>query len=205
MIWPSWNDWKLVYYGGPLAIILVRKNLMDKKRIDLMREYFMNEFGIFKIDSLMQYHYNKQAIFFYNAHETRLNKGLVKMIYKLYHKKNDGQILILLKENYRDIDECQTIFEAFEKIIERDQHFAIDLDTDKYLPFFVARKPKGTQLLIEFANRGKKVIDSLYPSLKPPMPLIAIMIAMFVFVILWEDIPKWIDQLTARFRELAGG
>ena len=194
MIWPSLNDWGLVFYGGPLANILVRKNIMISKKIQLMRDYFLNEFGVFKIDSETQYHFNKQAIFFYNAHDTRFSKKLAKRINKLYAKHKDEQILEILKANFKEIEETKDIFEAFEKIIEKTDHYPIDLDTDKYLPFFFARKPKGTMLLMQFANQGKKAIDSLYPSLKATMPIIAVMVGVLIFFLIYKDIPNWIRQ-----------
>ena len=195
MIWPSRNDWGLVFYGGPLAHILVKKNIMISKKIQLMRDYFINEFGVFKIDSETQYHFNKQAIFFYNAHDTRFSKKLAKKINKLYAKHKDEQILELLKANFKELENTQDIFEAFEKIIEGTNHYPIDLDTDKYLPFFTARKPKGTKLLMEFANQGRKAIETLYPSILPKMPIIVVMVGVLIFFLIYKDIPEWIRQI----------
>jgi len=191
----SRNDLGLIWYGGPLAIIIKKKNVAEAKKINLMREFFATEFGIFKIDTEMQYSYGKQPIFVYNSHEIKLDKKTVKMIYRLYRKKKDKELLELLKKLYPVIGEAEDVYHAFNNIVEHCEHLPIDLDTEKYLPFFRARSPKGTKLVIEAGHRAKKDIVSLYPSLKAPLPLIAIMIGIVVFVIIMQDIPDWIRQL----------
>lgn len=205
MITVSRNDLGLIWWGGPLAIIIKKKNIAVAKKIHLMKEFFVNEFGIYKIDSEMQYSFNKQAIFIYNSHETQLDKKTVKLVKRLYNKKKDLELKILLKKLYPDIGDPKDIFEAFNSIVELTQHVPIDLDTEKYLPFFRARAPKGTKLLIEIAHGARKDIESLYPSLKPPLPLIAIMIGIVVFVIIMQDIPDWIRQLQEGLTKGIGG
>jgi len=62
------SEYGLIWYGGPLAVILERKNHLKMRKIQKMREFFINEFGVFETDSETEYRYNKQPMSFYNSH-----------------------------------------------------------------------------------------------------------------------------------------
>jgi len=193
---PSKNDWGLLWYGGALAIILTKANSGQGKKIKpILGSFFVNEHGVFKIDTMMQYYHGKQPIFIYNAHSEKMDKKLVRQIYKLYNKRKDTELVKFLKEKFEYIDDRETsLSDCFAKIVDKQQHYPIDMDTDKYLPFFYARKPSGTKLLSEIANEGQKEIDDLYPKLKVPIPIVAVLIGVMIFLVVMQDIPSWIRQ-----------
>jgi hypothetical protein len=201
MNFPSKNDLGLIFYGGPLAIIILKKNLCIPKKMNLIREYFINEYGIYKIDPEMQYHHGKQAIFIYNSHEEKINLKTVKEIYKLFYKKKFEQVLEILYQLYPEDNPVEyevskeEIYKKFDTIIKKTQHYPIDIDTDKYLPQFIAHKPKATKLLMEIPNEAMKEIDIMYPPAIKPLPIIAVMIGILVFAIVWPDLPSYYQSL----------
>ena len=80
MYFPTKEEWGLLFYGGPLAIIFTRKNLTKAKKIHEMRRWFVNEFGVFERDSETEYRHGKQLISLYNSHGHILyNKTLKKI------------------------------------------------------------------------------------------------------------------------------
>ena len=66
----------LIWYGGPLALILTQKNHFKLRKINRMREFFINEYGIFEIDSETEYRFGKQPISIYNSHGTRITEAV---------------------------------------------------------------------------------------------------------------------------------
>jgi hypothetical protein len=207
----TWNDWKFLWYGGPLAHIIKEKNIVLREKINLMGKFFINHLGVFIIDSEMQYVYAQQPVFWYNSHGIKttkhvtidgkngkkLKKDTVKLMYHYYKKKQDEKLLQLLRDTFEFDRENKTtgIFEALQKIVEKQQHYPIDLDTDKYMPDFIARNPMGALLTVEIAGKTNHEIDHMYPSLKAPLPLIAIMIGMVIFVVIWKDLPNYAQQI----------
>jgi len=196
MAFPSKNDWGLLWYGGALAIILTKSNSGQGKKIKpILGSFFANAYGVFKIDTMMQYYHGKQPIFIYNSHSEKIDKKIVKNIYKLYHKRKDKELVTYLKSKFEYIDDRETSLEdCLGKIVDKQQHYPIDIDTDKYLPFFYARKPAGTKMLAELANEGQKEIDDLYPRLKVPIPIVAVLIGVMIFLVVMQDIPSWLRQ-----------
>ena len=62
------SELALIWYGGPLALILTQKNHFKLRKVQKMRDFFINEYGIFEIDSETEYRYGKQPISIYNSH-----------------------------------------------------------------------------------------------------------------------------------------
>src|SRR3990167_2484185 len=139
MYFPTKEEWGLLFYGGPLAIIFTRKNLTKAKKIHEMRRWFVNEFGVFERDSETEYRHDKQLISLYNSHGHILDNKAVKKIKYLYVMKKDKQLTEYLYELYpqvkQAIDEKQTkietIFDLLHEIAVATKHEAIDIDTDK--------------------------------------------------------------------------
>ncbi len=90
----------LIWYGGPLAIILARKNHLKLRKIERMREFFINEFGIFEADSETEYRYGKQPISFYNSHDKSIPKKIVKSVKNNYQRGKFKEIRTDLEKIY---------------------------------------------------------------------------------------------------------
>ena len=72
------DEIKMLFWGGPIAIILDRKNVLQLRKVEPMREFFVNDMGVFMVDSQTQYRHGKQLLSFYNSHDTGIARDLAK-------------------------------------------------------------------------------------------------------------------------------
>lgn len=191
------GDVNQIFWGGATAIIIYKKNIGKKRKIKRMREYFADIYGIFKVDSDMEYRHTKQPLFWYNSHGTNLSKKAVKKIYSLWHRKKEAELLAYLQEEFPFLKENiqKDVFDAFEQIVEKDQHYPIDLDTEKFLPHFLACSPISLKMLPDFSHKGIRAVESLYPKAKIPIPIVAVMIGVVIFVIIFQSLPDYFRQI----------
>lgn len=194
----------LIWYGGPLAIIITRKNYLKFRRIERMREFFINEFGIFEYDSETDYRYNKQPISIYNSHGSVIPKSIVKKV-KEYYKK--GRYMLIKQELqmiYPEIAdmEFKDIWEMFRFITILTNHKAIDIDTEKFLPYYRAYNPISIKRLNEVCQDGKKAIDSLHPRLKATIPIMIVVVIAIIALAFMQNAPKWIREAGSYFGSL---
>ena len=197
----------LIWYGGPLALILTGKNHFKLRKIERMREFFINEYGIYEIDSETEYRYGKQPISIYNSHGTRIPRKLVSKIKKHYRQRKNMEIRRDLEQIYPQLKEKEfrNIYEIFQYIVEQNQHRAIDIDTEKYLPFYRAYNPISIKRLNEVCQIGRKAIDSLHPNLKPPMPIIFAIVGGIIGLAVIQNGPKYMREIGSYFEDLTGG
>ena len=94
------------------------------RKIDKMREFFINEFGIFETDSETEYRYNKQPMSFYNSHGTIIPKDIAKKVNRLYHKGKFIQIRTELEKIYPELKgmEFESIYKLFSFIVKNTKH-----------------------------------------------------------------------------------
>jgi len=194
----------LIWYGGPLAIIITRKNYLKFRRIERMREFFINEFGIFEYDSETDYRYNKQPISIYNSHGTVIPKTIVKKVKEYYRKGRYMQIKHELQMIYPEISEMEfkDIWDMFRFIVILTNHKAIDIDTEKFLPYYRAYNPISIKRLNEVCQDGKKAIDSLHPRLKATIPIMVMIVIAIVALAFMQNAPKWIREAQSYFGSL---
>lgn len=193
------SDLALLWYGGPLAFILVRKNLVKIKKIQPMREFFINEFGVFEVDSETQYRYGKQPISFYNAHDKSIPKKIVKKVNKYYQTGRFMLIKEELAQIYPEIkkESFASIYDLFRFIVIMTDHKAIDIDTEKFLPYYRAYNPISIKKLNEVCHTARKAVDSLHPNLKPPMPMIFAIVGGIIAIAVIQNGPKYARELVA--------
>ncbi len=200
----DFHELGLLWYGGPLAIIITRKNYLKFRRIERMREFFINEFGIFEYDSESEYRYNKQPLSIYNSHGSIIPKNVVKNVKKCYRKGNYMQIKKELQAIYPEIEDIdfKDIWEMFRFISIMTKHKAIDIDTEKFLPYYRAYNPVSIKRLNEVCQEGKKAIDSLHPSLKAGIPVMIMVVIAIVALAFMQNAPKWIREAGNYFGQL---
>ncbi len=203
----DFHELGLVWYGGPLAIIITRKNHIKFRRIERMREFFINEFGIFEYDSETEYRYNKQPISIYNSHGTEIPKKVIKKVKNCYMKGRYMQIKKELEAIYPEIEHLKfnDIWELFRFIAIRTNHKAIDIDTEKFLPYYRAYNPISIKRLNEVCQAGRKAIDSLHPSLKPTIPIMVLIVGAIIALAFMQNAPKWIREASSFFEDRLGG
>jgi len=204
------DDLSLVFWGGPIAFILTRKNIVRIKRVNQsMQEFFINEFGLFEVDSETQYRYGKQPMSFYNSHGTTIPKQIVKKVNKMYQKGKFFEIMRELKFIYpremldkdgKDLT-FSSIYELFNHIVEATDHKAIDIDTEKYLPYYRAYNPISIKRLNEVCQIGRKAVDSLHPNLKPPIPIIFAIVAGIIGLAVIQNGPKYMREINLYFTD----
>lgn len=194
----------LIWYGGPLAIILARKNQLKLRKIQRMREFFINEFGIFETDSETEYRYGKQPISFYNSHDQSIPKKIVKSVKKNYQRGKFKEIIADLEQIYPEIKglKFKTIFDVFAFIVKQTGHKAIDIDTEKYLPYYRAYNPISIKRLNEVCQNARKGVESLHPSFKPPMPIMILIIGGIMGMAIIQNGPKYMREISAYMEDL---
>lgn len=191
------HELSLTWYGGPLAFILEHKNYFKVRRIDRMKDFFINKMGLFQVDSETEYRYGKQPISFYNSHDTHIPNDVVKRVQKLYHKRKYMEVRKELELIYPEIkgENFKDIYECFQYIVDMTEHNAIDIDTEKFMPKYRAYNPISIKRLMERCHIARKAVEDLNPSFpKPPLPLtIAIIVGLLGFALI-QNAQKWVRE-----------
>lgn len=201
----------LLFYGGPIAIINTIKNHHEIEKIDLpMKEFFICKYGIFMINSQTQYRYNKQAVSFFSSHGELIPDKIVKNIKNAYAKKNFTKIRTELEKVYPNLlkgIEFENIYKMFYLIVKETKHFAIDLNTEKYLPHMEAYNPQAIKNLYLTGNEAIRAIDRLSPPRFPPkaLPISVAIIASIIGLAVIQNLPKWIREFNAELEKGFGG
>jgi hypothetical protein len=197
----DWSELGLIWYGGPLALIQTQKNILKIRKIQKMREFFINEYGIYEIDSETEYRYGKQPISIYNSHGTRIPKSIVKAVKKHYKQGKNMEIRKDLEKIYPELKayKFKNVYEIFQLLVKMNGHQAIDIDTEKFLPFYRAYNPISIKRLNEVCQSGRKAIDSLHPSLKPPMPIIFAIVGGIIGLAVIQNGPKYMREIGGYF------
>jgi len=192
----DFSDFGLLWWGGPIAFILARKNLVKIKKIKTMQDFFINEYGLFQVDSETQYRYGKQPIAFYNSHGTTILKKIVKKVYSLYQKGRFADIRKELEKIYPELKPLKfsNIYALFDYVVDQTEHNAIDIDTEKFLPYYRAYNPISIKRLNEVCQAGRKAVDSLNPSLKPPFPIIVAVVGGIIGLALIQNGPAYMRE-----------
>jgi len=201
----DFSDFGLIWYGGPLALILTEKNHFKLRKIEKMREYFINEYGVFELDSETEYRYGKQPISIYNSHGTRIPRKIVNRVKKHYRQGKNMAIRKDLEEIYPELKayNFKSVYEIFQYLVKSSGHQAIDIDTEKYLPFYRAYNPISIKRLNEVCQVGRKAIDSLHPSLKPPFPVIVAIVGGILGLAFIQNAPKYVREAVGYFESFS--
>jgi hypothetical protein len=188
-----------IFYSGPLAIIIGKKNNIYKQKVKKMNKFFICRLGLFELDSDFEYRFKKQSVSFFNSHETELDKTIVQKIETLYKKKNDNELIDYLKElepKIKDIDFKGDVYQAMHDLCLAQKHLAIDLDTEKYLYGHIAYNPRSIKMAKEFVHHGKLAIESLSPRMnKMAIPLIVVMAVMIGLAIVAQHLSEWVNNM----------
>lgn len=200
---PSRQEAKLIWYKGPIAMVLTRKNHVRLRKIEPMRNFHANEFGIFELDTETEYRYNKQSVSFYISHGTHIPKKTLKQIYELYYNRDYLRLKKILDGLYPELANKPhaTIFQYFKHIVDYTKHHAIDIDTEKFLPHFTAYNPISIKMANEVSWNSKKAIESLNAKFNPPISLGVAVLVGLIGMAVAQNWTNWIEQA----RESMGG
>lgn len=193
-----------IFYSGPLAIIIGKKNNIYKQKIKKMNKFFICRLGLFELDSDFEYRFKKQSVSFFNSHETEIDKTIIKKVERLYRRKEDNELIEYLKElepKIKDIDFKGDVYQAMHDMCLAQKHLAIDLDTEKYLYGHIAYNPRSIKMAKEFVHHGKLAIESLSPRMnKMAIPLIVVMAVMIGFAIVAQHLSEWMTDMINFFQ-----
>ena len=207
----SLDETKLIFYGGPIAIINTIKNHHEIVPISVpMKEFFICKYGVYMVDTQTQYRYNKQPVSFYTAHDQHIPKKVVKAVEKAYLKKDYVTMRKELEKIYpnmiKGIDYAN-IYQILKAIVHQTNHYAIDLNTEKYLPHMEAYSPQAIKNLYQTGNEAVRAIDRLSPPRFPPklFPIgLALMIGIISLAVI-QNLPKWLREVRSEFDKGLGG
>jgi len=171
-----------------------------------MREFFICDYGVYMVDSQTQYRYNKQAMSFFTSHNEHIPHKIVNSIQKAYMKRDYAKIRTELEKIYPNLlkgIDFANIFQIFYLIVEKTEHFAIDLNTEKYLPHMEAYSPIAIKNLYHTGNDAMKSIEKLSPPKFPKqaIPLGIALIIGIVSIAMIQNLPKWLRELNAEFKK----
>ena len=207
MRFPTRQELALTFWGDGIAIIKTKEkanHFVIEKAEPTMNGYIISEYGLFKVESSTLYRHNKQPMSFYNSHGVTLPKIIVENVERYFKKREFLKLRDELNKVYPDVirnKRYDTIWEIMNAIVEKSQHYAIDLNTEKYLAYFRAFNPKAARYLNIICNDAKKGVDSLSP---PPLQkLISFGMWFFLAIVFFAVIsnaPDWIRQLQAWLR-----
>lgn len=203
----SIQESKFLFYGGPIAIINMNKNKHSLEAIDVpMKEFFICNYGVYMSDSLTQYRYNKQPLSFYTSHGEYIPKRIVKEVKKAYEKKDYKKVRTELEKIYPNLlkgVEYHNIYQVLYAIVEKTNHFAIDLNTEKYLPHMEAYSPQAIKNLYHTGNEACRAIDRLSPPRFPPklFPIGLALVIGIVALAVIQNLPKYVRELQAEMKK----
>lgn len=191
------SDLNSIFYGGPAALIKGKKNTCIYKKINRMEDFFINESGIYELNSDYEYKMNNQPISIFNSHDNVMDKEVISMINKLWRKrkKNEIELLNYLKKIEPSTSIAKTWQEAFHIVADKQQHHAIDIDTDKYLSGHTAYSPKAIREGYKVIFKGECSVRTLNPPKKIPIPIILVIGGVLVLAIISQHISEWAGNL----------
>ena len=192
----------LFFWGDAIAIINTTKNNHDMIKIDVpMKNFFICDYGVYMTDTETEYRLNKQPLSFFRSHGETLPPEIVANVKQFYEKKEFTKCLNELEKVYPEIlrgKKYNFIYDALLDIVDAKNHYAIDLDTEKYIPFMNSYKPKAIKQLYEAAHDGRIEIEKLSPTgMKKAMPIAIMLIAGIVLIVVIQNVPKWIRELSS--------
>ncbi len=204
---PNKQERELMYWGGPTAIINYHKNNHIMHPIkNPMRNFFICKYGLFMTDSQTEYRHNKQTLSFFNSHGENIPEEIVKNVESYYNQMLFIRCRKELEKIYPNLikgKNFKTIYELFEEIVNKTEHYAIDLNTEKYLPYMEAYVPIALKKLYLVANEARIAIEKLSPpSMSKLIPLGIYLIVGIIVIALIQNAPKWIRELRAEFDKL---
>jgi len=93
------------------------------------------------------------------------------------------------------------IYDVFGEVVKSTRHYAIDLNTEKYLPFFEAYTPIACKKLYQAANDARRSIKDLSPpALSKVLPLGMYVVVGIIAIVVIQNVPSWIREIQVEMR-----
>lgn len=199
---------EIIWSNSPIAIIKTGdRDLQVIKIKKILGKYFITKYGVFELDSKYEYRVGKQAVYLFNATNSKpLSLPALAKIQEMY-RKNDIEDLV--KEMHK-IDKAikdanlTDPLKILEYVVREKGGTAIDLATEKWLMGYRAYDPASIRVLLTQAHQAKRAIESLSPQIKAALPMVIVAGVVIGFAVLVMNVGTILNEI-ADFAERMGG
>lgn len=199
---------EIIWSNSPIAIIKTGdRDLQVIKIRKILGKFFITKYGVFELDSKFEYRVGKQAVYLFNATNSKpLSLPALAKIQEMY-RKNDIEDLV--KEMHK-IDKAikdanlTDPLKILEYVVREKGGTAIDLATEKWLMGYRAYDPASIRVLLTQAHQAKRAIESLSPQIKAALPMVIVAGVVIGFAVLVMNVGTILNEI-ADFAERMGG
>lgn len=169
---------EIIWSNSPIAIIKTGDRDLEVRKIKkVLGKFFITPYGVFELDSKYEYRIGKQAVYIFNATNSKpLDIPSLGKIQQMYEKQDVGDLVKEMQKIDQAIKEANLTdpLKILEYIVKEKGGTAIDLATEKWLMGYRAYDPASIRVLLTQAHQAKKAIESLSPSVKAVLPMVII-------------------------------
>ena len=169
---------EIIWSNSPIAIIKTGDRDLEVRKIKkVLGKFFITPYGVFELDSKYEYRIGKQAVYIFNATNSKpLDIPALAKIQQMYEKQDVADLVKEMQKIDQAIKEANLTdpLKILEYIVKEKGGTAIDLATEKWLMGYRAYDPASIRVLLTQAHQAKKAIESLSPSVKAVLPMVII-------------------------------
>ncbi len=190
---------EIIWSNSPIAIIKTGDRDLEIRKIKkVLGKFFMTPYGVFELDSKYEYRIGKQAIYIFNATNSKpLDIPSLGKIQQMYAKQDIGDLVKEMQKIDQAIKEANLTdpLKILEYIVKEKGGTAIDLATEKWLMGYRAYDPASIRVLLTQAHQAKKAIETLSPNVKAVLPMVIIAGVVIGFAILVMNVGTILDAI----------
>lgn len=169
---------EIIWSNSPIAIIKTGDRDLEVRKIKkVLGKFFITPYGVFELDSKYEYRIGKQAVYIFNATNSKpLDIPSLAKIQQMYEKQDVADLVKEMQKIDQAIKEANLTdpLKILEYIVKEKGGTAIDLATEKWLMGYRAYDPASIRVLLTQAHQAKKAIESLSPSVKAVLPMVIV-------------------------------
>ncbi len=169
---------EIIWSNSPIAIIKTGDRDLEVRKIKkVLGKFFITPYGVFELDSKYEYRIGKQAVYIFNATNSKpLDIPSLGKIQQMYAKQDIGDLVKEMQKIDQAIKEANLTdpLKILEYIVKEKGGTAIDLATEKWLMGYRAYDPASIRVLLTQAHQAKKAIESLSPTVKAVLPMVIV-------------------------------
>jgi len=169
---------EIIWSNSPIAIIKTGDRDLEVRKIrKVLGKFFITQYGVFELDSKYEYRIGKQAVYIFNATNSKpLDIPALGKIQQMYAKQDIGDLVKEMQKIDQAIKEANLTdpLKILEYIVKEKGGTAIDLATEKWLMGYRAYDPASIRVLLTQAHQAKKAIESLSPTVKAVLPMVIV-------------------------------
>ena len=190
---------EIIWSNRPIAIIKTGDRDLEIRKIKkVLGKFFMTPYGVFELDSKYEYRFGKQAIYLFNATNSKpLDIPSLGKIQQMYRKQDIGDLVKEMQKIDSAIKDANLTdpLKILEYIVKEKGGTAIDLATEKWLMGYRAYDPASIRVLLTQAHQAKKAIETLSPTVKAVLPMVIVAGVVIGFAILVMNVGTILDAI----------